>query len=112
SGTAFNAGPAASPASSSSSGGSPNSKTATASKPGRPGFARTVLKDRLPAKPAAAASKPGDGKPARKAQLQLARLEPWSVMKFSFVMSVVCFVILLVAVVVLYAILSALGVFD
>ncbi|MFI0487235.1 DUF3566 domain-containing protein [Actinomadura sp. 9N215] len=33
-------------------------------------------------------------------------------MKFSFVMSLVCFVILLVAVVVLYAILSGLGVFD
>ncbi|TDB92521.1 DUF3566 domain-containing protein [Actinomadura sp. 7K534] len=33
-------------------------------------------------------------------------------MKFSFVMSVVCFVILLVAVIVLYTILSALGVFD
>ncbi|TDC82067.1 DUF3566 domain-containing protein [Actinomadura sp. 7K507] len=33
-------------------------------------------------------------------------------MKFSFVMAVVCFVILLVAVIVLYAILSGLGVFD
>nr|WP_179838256.1 DUF3566 domain-containing protein [Actinomadura citrea] len=62
--------------------------------------------------PAGAASKPAPGKPARKAQLQLARLEPWSVMKFSFVMSLVCFVVLLVAVVVLYVILSGLGVFD
>ncbi|TDB76742.1 DUF3566 domain-containing protein [Actinomadura sp. KC216] len=44
--------------------------------------------------------------------MQLARLEPWSVMKFSFVMSLVCFVILLVAVIVLYTILSGLGVFD
>lgn len=33
-------------------------------------------------------------------------------MKFSFVMSLVCFVILLVAVIVLYVILSGLGVFD
>ncbi|MWA01422.1 DUF3566 domain-containing protein [Actinomadura sp. LD22] len=33
-------------------------------------------------------------------------------MKFSFVMSLVCFVVLLVAVVVLYVILSGLGVFD
>lgn len=33
-------------------------------------------------------------------------------MKFSFVMSLVCFVVLLVAVVVLYMILSGLGVFD
>ncbi|MBO2437457.1 DUF3566 domain-containing protein [Actinomadura nitritigenes] len=55
---------------------------------------------------------PAQAKPARKAQLQLARLEPWSVMKFSFVMSLVCFVVLVVAVVVLYVILSGLGVFD
>ncbi|MBW8481728.1 DUF3566 domain-containing protein [Actinomadura sp. PM05-2] len=59
-----------------------------------------------------AAAPAGAGKPARKAQLQLARLEPWSVMKFSFVMSLVCFVVLLVAVVVLYMILAGLGVFD
>ncbi|WP_307797313.1 DUF3566 domain-containing protein [Actinomadura barringtoniae] len=86
--------------------------------PGPPagsGFAGTALKDR-PA-PASSAN-PGpakaaaNAKSARKAQLQLARLEPWSVMKFSFVMSLVCFVVLLVAVVVLYVILSGLGVFD
>ncbi|MFD0851056.1 DUF3566 domain-containing protein, partial [Actinomadura adrarensis] len=52
------------------------------------------------------------GRTARKAQLQLARLEPWSVMKFSFVMSLVCFIVLLVAVTVLYGILSSLGVFS
>ena len=44
--------------------------------------------------------------------LTLSRLEPWSVMKFSFVASVVAFVILFVAVAVLYMVLSALGVFD
>ncbi|WP_329518958.1 MULTISPECIES: DUF3566 domain-containing protein [Thermomonosporaceae] len=82
------------------------------------GFAGTVLKDRpapsVNAAPAAPASSDGPAGPksARKAQLQLARLEPWSVMKFSFVMSLVCFVVLLVAVVVLYMILSGLGVFD
>jgi hypothetical protein len=52
------------------------------------------------------------GKSPRRAQLQLSRLEPWSVMKFSFVMSLVAFIVLLVAVVVLYVILSGLGVFD
>jgi Transmembrane domain of unknown function (DUF3566) len=52
-------------------------------------------------------------KPAkRQAMLTLARVEPWSVMKFSFVASVVAFVILFVAVAVLYMVLSALGVFD
>ncbi|HEY0933276.1 MAG TPA: DUF3566 domain-containing protein, partial [Trebonia sp.] len=48
----------------------------------------------------------------RQAMLTLARVEPWSVMKFSFVASVVSFIILFVAVTVLYMVLSALGVFD
>jgi len=48
----------------------------------------------------------------RQAMLTLARVEPWSVMKFSFVASVAAFIILFVAVAVLYMILAALGVFD
>jgi hypothetical protein len=48
----------------------------------------------------------------RQAQLTLSRVEPWSVMKFSFVVSVVAFIILFVAVAVLYSVLSALGVFT
>ncbi|MEV5705890.1 DUF3566 domain-containing protein [Actinoallomurus sp. NPDC052274] len=63
------------------------------------------------------ATPPAGGKSAgrkapRKAHLQVARFEPWSVMKFSFIMSLVCFLVLFVAVTVLYLILSALGVFD
>ncbi|GAA4061523.1 DUF3566 domain-containing protein [Actinomadura miaoliensis] len=60
----------------------------------------------------ASSSSSASGRPSRKAQLQLSRLEPWSVMKFSFMMSLVCFIVLLVAVVVLYVILSGLGVFS
>ena len=48
----------------------------------------------------------------RQAMLTLSRLEPWSVMKFSFVASVVAFIILFVAVAVLYMVLDALGVFQ
>jgi hypothetical protein len=48
----------------------------------------------------------------RQAQLTLSRLEPWSVMKFSFVISLVAFIVLFVAVAILYAVLSGLGVFD
>ncbi|RJL32165.1 DUF3566 domain-containing protein [Bailinhaonella thermotolerans] len=76
-----------------------------------------------PAKPAAAATtaaaaaesgKEGaaGSRAPRKAHLVLRRVEPWSMMKFSFVVSLVCFVILFVAVAVLYGVLSALGVFD
>jgi hypothetical protein len=49
---------------------------------------------------------------ARQAHLTVARVEPWSVMKFSFVVSLVAFVILFVAVSVLFGTLSALGVFT
>lgn len=48
----------------------------------------------------------------RQAMLTLSRVEPWSVMKFSFVASLVAFVILFVAIAVLYMVLAALGVFD
>jgi hypothetical protein len=52
------------------------------------------------------------GRPGRQAQLTVARVEPWSVMKFSFVISLVAFIILFVAVAVLYGVLSGLGVFS
>lgn len=48
----------------------------------------------------------------RQAHLTLARVEPWSVMKFSFISSLVAFIILFVAIAVLYEALSALGVFT
>lgn len=59
-------------------------------------------------------NQPTEAKPKtpRKAHLRLSRVEPWSVMKFSFMMSLVCFVILFVAVLLLYGILAGLGVFD
>jgi hypothetical protein len=67
--------------------------------------------------PAPAGGKPQKQKgsaqrPARQAHLTVARVEPWSVMKFSFVVSLVAFVILFVAVTILYGTLSALGVFE
>jgi Transmembrane domain of unknown function (DUF3566) len=51
-------------------------------------------------------------KSPRRAQLAIERIEPWSVMKFSFVISLVCFIVLFVAVTVLYGALAGLGVFD
>jgi Transmembrane domain of unknown function (DUF3566) len=48
----------------------------------------------------------------RRADLVVARLEPWSVMKFSFLISLVAWVMLFVAVAVLYFALSSLGVFE
>ena len=87
--------------------------------------ARTTVPPRTPpvsVAPAKSSSSPGpasDARPkasskrsSRQAHLTVARVEPWSVMKFSFVVSLVAFVILFVAVSVLYGTLSALGVFT
>ncbi|GIH93180.1 DUF3566 domain-containing protein [Planobispora siamensis] len=60
-------------------------------------------------KPSATAEAP---RTPRKAHLVLRRIEPWSAMKFSFVVSLVCFVVLFIAVAVLYMVLNGLGVFD
>ncbi|HEY3687937.1 MAG TPA: DUF3566 domain-containing protein [Streptosporangiaceae bacterium] len=48
----------------------------------------------------------------RRAHLVLSRVEPWSVTKFSFVISLVAFIVLFVAIAVLYGVLAGLGVFD
>jgi hypothetical protein len=49
---------------------------------------------------------------ARKANLVISRVEPWSVMKFSFLISLVLWIVMFVAVALLYYALSSLGVFD
>jgi len=48
----------------------------------------------------------------RRAKLQVRRVDPWSVLKFSLVLSVVLCVVLVVAVAVLYLLLSGMGVFE
>ena len=48
---------------------------------------------------------------ARKANLVISRVEPWSVMKFSFLISLVLWIVMFVAVALLYYALSSLGVF-
>lgn len=47
----------------------------------------------------------------RRARLNLKRIDPWSVMKFSFAVSLVLFVVVIVATSVLYLALDAMGVF-
>lgn len=48
----------------------------------------------------------------RRARLVLKRVDPWSVMKFSFAVSLVLFIVTIVATSVLYLALDAMGVFD
>ncbi len=48
----------------------------------------------------------------RRARLHLKRIDPWSVMKFAFAVSLVLFIVMVVATSVLYLALDAMGVFD
>jgi len=76
--------------------------------------ATKAAKPPKPAKPARSAtvkSARSSGQP-RRANLVIARIEPWSVMKFSFLISLVLWLVMFVAVALLYYALSSLGVFD
>jgi hypothetical protein len=75
-------------------------------RPPRPGKARR------PQGPGLGSAQAAGGASTRKAQLTVSRIEPWSVMKFSFMISLVGWVILFVAVAVIYFVLSKLGVFH
>lgn len=58
-----------------------------------------------------AASRAASGGP-RRARLQLKHIDPWSVMKFSLAMAVALFFVWMIAVGLLYGVLSGMGVFD
>jgi hypothetical protein len=66
---------------------------------------------RPPTAPATSAlRRPGRG--PRRASLQVRRVDPWSVLKLAFVLSVALFFVWLVAVGVLYGVLDGMGVWD
>jgi hypothetical protein len=67
---------------------------------------------RRPLQAQSASRPPQPGQPTRRALLSLERIEPMSVMKFSFLMSLVGWVVLFVAVAVIYFSLSKIGVFT
>ena len=73
---------------------------------------RVPRPQQVPKRAKAGKSEQGGAASARQAHLMVSRFEPWSVMKFSFMISLACFVILFVAVALLYATLAGLGVFN
>ncbi|MGN6332875.1 MAG: DUF3566 domain-containing protein [Motilibacteraceae bacterium] len=63
--------------------------------------------------PAGSTAAAGSGvRRIRKARLVLARVDPWSVMKLGFLLSIALAIVSIVAVLVLWLVLDALGVFD
>jgi len=66
-----------------------------------------------PTPPAAAAkAKVGTPRRTRKARLRLSRLDPWSVMKTSFLFSIAAGIMLVVAVYVVWTVIGSSGLFD
>lgn len=64
------------------------------------------------ARPSPAAARPRLGKAPRRARLSLTRVDPWSVMKMSFLLSIALGVVMIVAVLVVWTVLGAAGVWD
>ena len=62
--------------------------------------------------PGARPLSPGAGRPARRARLLVRHIDPWSTLKFSFVLAVAMFFVWLVAIGVLYGVLDGMGVFE
>jgi hypothetical protein len=56
--------------------------------------------------------KPGTARRTRKARLRLSRMDPWSVMKTSFLFSIAAGIMLVVAVYTVWAVLESSGLFD
>ena len=89
-----------------------NTNARTTVPPRTPPVSVAPAKSSSPGPASGARPKASPKRSSRQAHLTVARVEPWSVMKFSFVVSLVAFVILFVAVSVIYGTLSALGVFT
>jgi len=62
--------------------------------------------------PGQATAPPAARPKARRARLVLARVDPWSVMKLSFLLSIALAIVAIVAVFVLWSVLDSMGVFD
>ena len=61
---------------------------------------------------AGARPSPTAARPARRARLLVRHVDPWSTLKFSFVLAVAMFFVWLVAIGVLYGVLDGMGVFE
>jgi len=88
----------------------PKTKTPRAPKPPKP--RKPARQPRIKAETRPSLNGAAAAAPARRAHLAVIRLEPWSVMKFSFMISLVGWVVLFVMVAALWWVLSKIGVFH
>lgn len=65
-----------------------------------------------PAKPPTAQKAAAPRKPPRRARLRLTRIDPWSVMKTSFLLAIAFGVVTVVAVFIIWSVLAAAGVWE
>ena len=79
----------------------------------RTGGQPTATMPPVPSSPEVTApARPVGRRGPRKARLVLARVDPWSVMKLSFLLAIAVAIVALVAVAVLRSVLDSMGVFD
>jgi len=77
-----------------------------------PAVPAAVVAPKAPETLAASKARAGNPRRTRKARLRLSRLDPWSVMKTSFLFSIAAGIMLVVAVYVIWTVLSTSGLFD
>jgi hypothetical protein len=91
----------------------PQAPTGPGSRPGGASGTTKPAKPPKPAKPATATKKPpAPKKPPRRARLRLTRIDPWSVMKTSFLLAIAFGVVTVVSVFIIWSVLAAAGVWD
>jgi hypothetical protein len=79
---------------------------------GTRGWFRRTAKDGAPEEHVHAAETTSSSRTVRKARLRLVQIEPWSVMKASFLLSVAIGIVTVVAVAIVWGVLGAAGLWD
>ncbi|MGN6090606.1 MAG: DUF3566 domain-containing protein [Actinomycetales bacterium] len=83
----------------------------TQSMPPVTGWNRSATAERVDTRPAATTTRRAAGRVPR-ARLVVTRVDPWSVMKLGFLLSIALGIVLVIAVVVLWSVLNGMGVFS
>lgn len=90
----------------------PAESPAPSTAPPTPQAAKQTRKPTRPARPSPAAASKPRGQAPRKARLRIVRLDPWSVMKMAFALSVALAIVTVIAVAIVWAVLDAAGVWE